>query len=175
MKKVILTVRSCVCCDFSSMRMPHAASGTGDLAGNSGRRQCRATATDTFVKVSFTPKCSANVIWWITILEHLLWGWLRPRTKGKTFNGIQCGGSVGISCRRAALQRDAPGRGGYRRCGRPIELRFVAMASNMGAPSGAPVFFGDFDDISMLEFAAFRSQAPACADAASRRSSSLAC
>jgi len=95
MKKVILTA-VLASAAISSMSA-NAASGTAVICtGNSTAAAGNAvtTATDTFVKVSFTPKCSANVHM-VDNDQNTYYGVGSCSTKGKTFwVGSTAGGSI---------------------------------------------------------------------------------
>ena len=95
MKKVILN--SVMAAAKLASLTAGAATGTATICtGNStaGAGAAVTTATDTFVKVSFTPKCSANV--YMTDNDQgTYYGAGSASTKGKqSFRGSTAGGSI---------------------------------------------------------------------------------
>lgn len=67
---------------------------SGTAAGNGAQ----VTAGTDFVKVAFTPKCSANVLLQGNDVSSTLYQVASASVKGKsTFNGSSAGGSVGVA------------------------------------------------------------------------------
>ena len=95
MKKVILTA-VLASAAIASMNA-NAASGTAVICSGvsaSGNGAAVTTATDTFVKVSFTPKCSANVHM-VDNDQNTYYGVGSGSTKGKTsWVGSTAGGGI---------------------------------------------------------------------------------
>lgn len=93
MKKVILA--SVALAAVASSNMANAtASGTVCSAGPAGAYATVSSATDLFVKVPFSPKCSSNVFLQYND-QNSYFAVGSASTKGKnTFNGSTAGGSV---------------------------------------------------------------------------------
>jgi len=103
MKNVIMgSVLAVVAATSLSAHAASVAVCTGGLAGN-GPAATFATDGTSFVKVAFTPKCSANVILNSNDASATLFQVASASQKGKsTFNGSSAGGSVGVSAACAA-------------------------------------------------------------------------